>query len=84
MSEHMPDLDELERLAKAATPGPWRKGRFDSVVDGEGFLVAGDCPDHDFIAACQPQAILALIEEVRRLRVIELDASLAAENEHFR
>lgn len=30
------DLDELERLAKAATPGPWKEGRHDmfSIVEG--------------------------------------------------
>lgn len=30
------DLEELERLAKAATPGPWTEGRHDmfSVVEG--------------------------------------------------
>lgn len=30
------DLDELERLAKAATPGPWMEGRHDmkSIVEG--------------------------------------------------
>ena len=32
----MIDLDELERLAKAATPGPWKEGRHDmfSIVEG--------------------------------------------------
>lgn len=32
----MIDLEELERLAKAATPGPWKEGRHDmfSIVEG--------------------------------------------------
>ena len=37
------DLDEIERLAKAATPdGPWKQGERDThrVIDAHGFIVA--------------------------------------------
>lgn len=82
------DLNELERLARAASEGPWEwhaptdvldddLGRFTSPA-GEvcGFGVAGptyDCvcgnppSDNDaaFIAAANPQTVLALIQMVR-------------------
>jgi hypothetical protein len=75
----MTNLDELERLAKAATPGPWCDRGFGSIQpESGGSLVAvtvtkGGClPDYvensAFIAAANPAAILALIAEVRALR----------------
>lgn len=72
-------LDELEALAKAATPGPW-------VVDGDECVRAEDlrilydnsCRDDEngtanaaFVSAANPAAVLDLIA---RLRAAEADA----------
>jgi hypothetical protein len=73
------NLDELERLAKAATPGPWCDRGFGSIQpESGGSLVAvtvtkGGClPDYvensALIAAANPTAILELVAEVRALR----------------
>lgn len=75
----MTNIDELERLAKAATPGPWCDRGFGSIQpEIGGSLVAvtvtkGGClpgyvENAAFIAAANPAAILALIAEVRALR----------------
>lgn len=63
------DLEELERLAKAATPGPWRssdnpfvKG-YSGRVEGPEPRIKGLCvADADYIAAANPEVILHLIE----------------------
>src|SRR5690625_557993 len=73
-------IDDLERKAKAATPGPWY-----AWDRGVGWLIALD-PDGDvrlpegmrtdlgrredaeFIAAANPTAILRLIEDLRRTK----------------
>ena len=69
------DLEELKRLAKAATPGPWQVSLNGSGEDGwvedsnsqylttgyEGEMAAKDVR---FIAAANPAAVLALIERV--------------------
>ena len=70
-------LDELEKLAKAATPGPW-KVKFDiNVSDREGVSVLGaggtDATAHfdrnrnnaTFIAAANPATVLRLVELLR-------------------
>lgn len=85
-------LDEIERLARAATPGPW-------MPDGEDFwtvqgganmgLVAQvgnpaypstkDEANARYIAALSPDVVLELVAEVRRLRdVVELADVLLA------
>ena len=72
------DLDRLETLAKAATPGEWNApGDGDlqyengvPVVQGayghDGYFV--DDNDAKFVAALRPEVALALIAEVRALR----------------
>ena len=75
----MRDYSELERLAEAATQGPW--GYAGSYVcparveDGttyvESWRAVADCarPENTkFIAAANPAAVLALIAENKRLR----------------
>jgi len=74
------DLDELQRLCDAATPGPWKFG--DGYAwftvdgpDGREVCETGDATDaahHDgaFIAAAR-DALPKLIAEVRRLREAE-------------
>lgn len=70
----MIDLDELERLAQAATPGPWE-------ADCDSGFVSGICQfwdksEYDFdnphnnaayIAATNPQTVLELIAHIRSL-----------------
>lgn len=88
----MIDIDKIESLAKAATPGPWRGDRFDGTVKYD--IVAGDYPNgaytiichgdngnacdggygftsaenEAYVLAANPDTILALVAEVRRLR----------------
>lgn len=75
-------IDELERMADAATPGPWGFSPpdlaakfFAEVCDASGdmticHLLAGDVDDRNvrFIAAANPARIKALCAEVRKLR----------------
>ena len=83
-------IDNLARLAEAATPGPWEARRDDlndevTVVHDQErvFYVAGVgvygmprvMADAEFIAAANPAAILRLIEENRNLRTT-VDADL--------
>ena len=74
------ELDRLEALAKAATPGPWYhvyEGSSDWQVYGPHDDIkpvaslhryhAPSCPDAPFIAAAR-DAVPALVAEVKRLR----------------
>lgn len=77
MADH--DLDHLEAVARAATPGPWKTHRspitgFDlSVINSNGeaelgtWLVAGVrwVPNAEFIATFDPPTILGLISRLR-------------------
>jgi hypothetical protein len=69
------DLDKLERLARAATPGPWRQreqrddgstlASYEQGCFVESPNMAGE--DAAYIAAANPSVVLALIERLRRL-----------------
>ena len=69
------DLDRLEELAKAATPGPWKfspwhieEGPSAVRKDDYGFVCNTDCDSTAaYIAACSPDAILSVIARVRGL-----------------
>lgn len=70
------DTAELRRLAEAATPGPWKSTTLDYVWRDE-ILIASRDEDRNFseaakdiayIAAANPQAILALLDELDALR----------------
>jgi len=76
-------LAEWERLANAATPGPWEADMPDAqpwtIWAGNGDVAVADIPRHtlaeygadaNFIATSHPQNVLALLAEVRRLRNI--------------
>lgn len=74
----MIDIDELKRLAEAATPGPWGcDGSYicpARIEDGttyiESWRAIADAHDMEnvrFIAAVNPTAILALIADLQRL-----------------
>ena len=68
------DLPKLERLAREATPGPWRRGTStgddkSSVFHDDGFVA--ECywkADAEYVAAASPDAVLELITEHRELR----------------
>lgn len=70
------DLDALEAIAKAATPGPWRNVLLEvGPVDGPAVadvVTEDENPlrlfDAEFIAAADPSTILALIAELRQER----------------
>jgi len=80
----MIDIDKLESLARAATPGYWRQGSvekdriFVEHKDGLGpervllrMNTHFECEaDAAYIDAAQPANVLALIAEVRRLSVL--------------
>jgi hypothetical protein len=75
------DLDELERLAREATPGPWRADQEFGYVHPSNDRNVLVCTFHDelvrdtdgadaaYIAAVSPDVVLALVAEIRALRV---------------
>ncbi|HBP4991324.1 TPA: ead/Ea22-like family protein [Pseudomonas aeruginosa] len=88
----MTDHAELRRLAKAATPGPWRvqtgcSWRRIGTDSGDGDVLRPCTHPHDgwpdivapaenlkYIASANPKAILALLDEIDRLRSrLEID-----------
>lgn len=76
----MTDHAELRRLAEAATPGEWRTGDGDDslpdcVLSGEFVVCEHAGGDVDYIAAANPKTVLALLDEIDRLK---------AENEALR
>ena len=69
-----PDVAELRRLAEAATPGPWEadglEGTLDSLSTGRRVAEVTMWPEVDaaFIAAANPTAVLALLDDADALR----------------
>ena len=67
-------IDNLERKAKAATPGPWSADGYGSgqqVTGATGTIFADTLAFHEdaeFIAAADPDTVLSLIDENRNLR----------------
>ena len=64
-------IDALEALAKAATPGPWKESLYPFFIQAGDYKIAnvtsknaGD--DSAFIAAANPAAILELIADLRK------------------
>ena len=84
--------DELYALAKAATPGPWKYQAVNRIGKNDAFVPE----DARYIAAAHPAAVIALIDEVRRLKAerdvwvhnsdqsAECWRNLTAENERMR
>lgn len=71
-------LDELEKLAKAATPGPWWTYHGSGVFSKgqEGLSLSAECCGEnadtrtvnlDYIAAANPDTVLGLIDHIRKL-----------------
>lgn len=68
--------EELKKLAKAATRGPWvHSGNWVSTVRGNS---VADCPrgDEEFIAAANPSAVLALIKDLESHKRMLLAAAV--------
>ena len=61
------NINELEQLAKAATPGPWKLSATEYIVAAEKYIVAVDCKPKDsrYIATANPSAIRELIAAYR-------------------
>lgn len=67
------DLDALVALAEAATPGQWvATGRWVRFGLHDREQISDE--DAAFIAACDPQTVLALIERIRELERFRRDA----------
>lgn len=71
----MSDIDtaELRRLAEGATPGPWEMSGGGEYIAPIGILAFPDdggvtSADARYIAAANPQTVLALLDEVERFR----------------
>lgn len=85
------NLDELERLAKAATPGPWLDINTDKDaghshclgcptfieigVDRKPFNYKATYTDLDYIAAANPSTVLKLIDVARAAKEVLREAS---------
>jgi hypothetical protein len=71
--------EELEKLAKAATPGPWMYYERERQIvppkmTDQHIAAAGQdnlSRDMAFIAACSPDRILSLLARVQRLEALE-------------
>lgn len=70
------DIDHLEQLAKAATPGSWKAGDLSHIVgggsvvsNGDGLVVAEGLYSYDaaFIAACDPATMIELMRRLREM-----------------
>lgn len=96
-NSNLPDLDELERLAKAALPGPWVKRKRDHEtteswsieIQGSGIEIAEVDISFDvdnfnaaFIAAANPQTVLKLVGYARHLRKSNL-SWIETANQHI-
>ena len=75
------DIENLRRLAQAATPGPWASGRAGEIWDRKGNQIGhivegfpGPEGTAAHIAAANPKTVLGLIEEIERLRGLLADA----------
>jgi hypothetical protein len=78
----MTDLDRLEELAKAATPGPWLNidGGIEAYVNGNSWSIVHDDEeeyilpsrtDAAYIAAASPDVVLDLIARARQGERVE-------------
>lgn len=68
----MTNLDRLEKLARAATPGKWEcDGDYVHITDPDGGFCAIPCEPQDarYIAAFSPDVALELIARIRRLEL---------------
>lgn len=69
----MVNLDELQKLAEQATPGPWvfhfATGEYPAAfanVRGEPTIIPNSFSDAQFIAAFNPRTALSLIADLRK------------------
>lgn len=66
------NIDELEKLAKSATPGPWSYIRDIVIGDRSKILESlnDSVDDARFVAAANPATILEMVAEIRELRSV--------------
>ena len=69
------NLDELEKLAKAATPGPW-VANDNYVINGTGGAMLVGSDNSKFISAANPDAVLKLIAVAKAADILLSDLSL--------
>lgn len=69
------ELNELEALAKAATPGPWKADSLNNVRHRSGTVIHATiayieprATDAAYISAANPTVVLELIAELRKER----------------
>ena len=62
------DLENLRKLAEAATPGPWVVEGYRIFQQGGEIVAHVEPGSRDFIAAANPQAVLALLDLIKRQR----------------
>lgn len=67
---HDLNLDEIERIARAATPGPWEEAERDHIFGPDGvthiaIIIRQDAGDTAHIARMDPPTTLALVARVR-------------------
>ncbi len=84
-------MSDLRKLAEAATPGPWRVSELGDACD---FYIVHGAPndpdeqylcmdatrdDAEFIAACDPQTVIHLIDDRDRYRAALEDIAVQPE-----
>lgn len=72
------ELNKLEALAKAATPGPWIPTLENGINESEWWIETQmvycreqAISDSDYIAAVSPEVVLGLIKEVKRKSIVK-------------
>jgi hypothetical protein len=70
MTDHLTDSERaLREAAEKATKGEWFVAHDDEVWGGNDHLaLVGDASNRAYIVAAQPRAVLALLDEIERLR----------------
>ena len=65
------ELDELEHVARPATPGPWTWADSYTLVTPDGAGVLTKRRNREYVAAWSPDVALRVLEELRFLRRLE-------------
>lgn len=61
--------DNLRALAEAATPGPWQDANGYVIADGRVLTLTPN--NRAYIAAVDPQTVLALIDRAKRAEAVD-------------
>lgn len=76
------DTKRLRELAEAATPGPWKEQHWKGAPDGcvyssNEWVSNASVENASFIAAANPQTVIALLDEIDAFRSIGADPAAA-------